>query len=74
MGRKRNPFKPTRLPLTLIEPAHKWLERLVKTGGYGNNTTDAARIIIMGHLQELDAQRKIKLFDEEDDTQESDKK
>ncbi len=74
MGRKPNPFKPTRLPLTLIEPAHKHLEHLVKTGGYGNNTTDAARIIIMRHLQELDAQNKITLFDEDGDTQGGDKK
>ncbi len=74
MGRKPNPFVPKRLPLTLIEQAHKRLETLVKTGGYGNNTTDAARIIIMRHLQELDAQNKIRLFDGENTAPSGDKK
>jgi len=62
MGRKKAQHKPKRLPLTLIEPTHKILEKLVNTGGYGNNTTDAARVIIMAHIQELDAQKKIELF------------
>lgn len=74
MGRKKNPYEPIRLPLTLIEPAHKRLERLVKTGGYGNNPTDAARIIIMRHLQELDETGRIKLFDNEDRAQTGGKK
>jgi hypothetical protein len=63
MGRKPGVYKPKRLPLTLIEPTHKILEILVKTGGYGNNTTDAARVIIMKHIQELDSQKKIELFE-----------
>ena len=71
MGRRKNPDKSKRLPLTLIEASHRRLERLVKTGGYGNSPTDAARIIIMGHLQALDAQGKLDLF--ADEAQESDK-
>jgi hypothetical protein len=63
MGRRKNLNKPRRLPLTLIEASHKQLEKLVETGGYGNSSTDAARIIIMRHLQELDAQKKIRLFE-----------
>lgn len=63
MGRKKNQFRPHKLPLTLNEPAHDRLEMLVKTGGYGNNPTEAAKIIIMRHLQELDAAQKINLFD-----------
>ena len=62
MGRKTNPYKPERLPLTLIKPTRELLEQLVKTGAYGNNATDAARIIIMRHLQELDKRGKIDLF------------
>jgi hypothetical protein len=62
MGRKPSKYRPKRLPLTLIEPTHQILEKLVNTGGYGNNTTDAARIIIMRHLQELDTAKKIELF------------
>jgi hypothetical protein len=62
MGRKPAKFKAMRQPLTLIEPTQKILEKLVETGGYGNNATDAARIIIAKHVQELDAQGKITLF------------
>lgn len=62
MGRKPAKFSPKRLPLTLIEPTRKILERLVETGGYGNNPTDAARLIIDKHIQELDAAGKIDLF------------
>jgi len=64
MGRNPAKFNPKRLPLTLIEPTRKILEKLVETGGYGNNATDAARIIIAKHVQELDAKGKIKLFPE----------
>jgi hypothetical protein len=46
----------------LVEPTHKILESLVETGGYGNNTTDAAREIIMEHLRRLERRRKIELF------------
>jgi hypothetical protein len=35
----------------------------VKTGAYGNNATDAARIIIMGHIQGLEERGKISVFD-----------
>jgi hypothetical protein len=62
MGRKPSKRKPHRLPLTLIEPTRGLLEKLVDTGGYGNNPTEAARTIIMRHLQELDDKGKIKLF------------
>jgi hypothetical protein len=64
MGRKKGAYKPKRLPLTLIEPTHLILENLVKTGAYGNNTTDAARIIIMGHIHELEKGGKISVFGE----------
>jgi hypothetical protein len=37
---------------------------LWKPGVIGNNPTDAARIIIAKHLEELDAQGKTKLFPE----------
>jgi len=50
------------LPLTLIEPTHLILENLVKTGAYGNNATDAARIIIMGYIQRLEEGGKISVF------------
>jgi hypothetical protein len=62
MGRKPAKFKTKRLPLTLIEPTFRILEKLVETGGYGNNPTDAARIIIAKHVQELDSAEKIELF------------
>jgi hypothetical protein len=62
MGRKPKKFTSRRLPLTLLEVTHGILETLVKTGGYGNNPTDAARTIIMRHLQELDEKKKIELF------------
>jgi hypothetical protein len=64
MGRRKGAYKPKRLPLTLIEPTHLILENLVKTGAYGNNTTDAARIIIMGHIRELEEGGKISVFNE----------
>jgi hypothetical protein len=63
MGRKPAKVKPKRLPLTLIEQTHKILENLVDTGGYGNNPTEAARIIIAKHIQQLDAENKIRLFE-----------
>jgi hypothetical protein len=62
------------LPLTLIEATHKVLEKLVKTGGYGNTTTDAARIIIMRHIQELDDRGRIKIFEDQDSAETSNKK
>lgn len=74
MGRKQSPHKSGRLPLTLIEPTLKRLEELVKTGGYGNNPTDAARVIIMRHLQELDSFNKIKLFEDGEGGQSRDEK
>ena len=64
MGRKKGAYKPKRLPLTLIEPTHSILENLVKTGAYGNNATDAARIIIMNHIQSLEEGGKISVFEE----------
>lgn len=63
MGRKPSKRKPRRLPLTVIEQTHAILEKLVDTGGYGNNATEAARIIVMRHIQELDDQKKIDLFE-----------
>jgi hypothetical protein len=65
MGRKKGAYKPKRLPLTLIEPTHSILENLVKTGAYGNNATDAARIIIMSHIQSLETSGKISVFAED---------
>ena len=62
MGRRPAKVKPKRLPLTVIEQTHKILEILVETGGYGNNPTEAARIIIAKHIQELDGAEKIRLF------------
>jgi hypothetical protein len=47
----------------LIEPSYLILENLVKTGAYGNNSTDAARIIIMAHIQQLEREGKISIFD-----------
>jgi hypothetical protein len=61
-GPKPAKFNPKRLPLTLIEPTRKILEKLVESGGYGNNPTDAARIIISKHIQDLDSQKKIVIF------------
>ena len=63
MARKKGRFRPKRLPLSLIEPIHKRLEKLVASGGYGNNPSDAAKIIIMRHLQVLDQRNKVNLFD-----------
>jgi hypothetical protein len=62
MGRKPRPQKSVRLPLTIMPETNFWLDRLVETGGYGNNATDAARTIIAHHLQELDRTGRIKLF------------
>jgi hypothetical protein len=62
MGRKPAKFNPKRLPLTLIEPTRQILDRLVETGGYGNNATDAARVIISKHIQDLEAAGKLDLF------------
>ncbi|WP_290815925.1 hypothetical protein [Ferrovibrio sp.] len=69
MGRKPLAEKSIRLPLTVNGRTEKVLNRLVKTGGYGNNSTDAARIIIMGHIQKLDEAQKIDIFsDTQEDT------
>jgi hypothetical protein len=64
MPRRKNPFRPKRLPLTLIEQTHDLLNRLVKTGAYGNNTTEAVKIILMRHLQELEGRGKVDYFKE----------
>jgi hypothetical protein len=69
MGRKPNLLKPKRLPLTLLERTHKLLDRLVKTGGYGNNSTEAAKTIIMRHLQELDERGRLAIFDDKNDAE-----
>ena len=62
MGRKPNPNKAKRLPLTLIEATLKRLQMLVNTGAYGNNPTEAARMIIAQHLRDLDEKKKIDIF------------
>jgi hypothetical protein len=66
-GRKPKPFKTKRLPLTLIERSHRILERLVATGGYGNNATEAAKIIITRHIQELDQSGRLAIFSDMDE-------
>lgn len=60
-GRKPYRDKSKRLPLALSERTHKILEKLADTGGYGNNKTDAARVIIMLHIHDLDRQKKFQL-------------
>lgn len=62
MGRKKGGYKTKRVPLTVIEPTYKILEILVATGGYGNNPTEAVRVILMDHLRKLDDAAKIDLF------------
>ena len=58
-----------------VKPATvKWLEILVETGGYGNNATDAARVIVMRHLQGLDERERINLFGDTNEAINSDKK
>jgi hypothetical protein len=74
MGRKPKPHKRIRLPLTLLEESHKHLEFLVRTGGYGTDKTDAARIIIMRHLHRLERRGKISLYPQNSVTESSDKK
>ncbi len=73
MGRHKNPREPKRVPVTLIKRTRERLESLVDTGGYGNNATDAVRIIIMRHLQELDKLGRIHLFPEEKENPAGDK-
>ena len=65
MGRAPRKIKPVRLPLTVIPATQAILEKLVDTGAYGNNATDAAREIVMEHLRQLDRAKKIKLFPED---------
>ena len=53
MGRKSNKFESETITLTLIEPTTRYLERLVATGQWGNNSAEVAKNIVLEKIRTL---------------------
>jgi hypothetical protein len=61
MAREANPLK-TELITVSLNPRTVWyLDRLVELGVYGNNRTEAARIVIYDHCKLLIAEGRLTL-------------
>ena len=61
MARDSNPLKSELITLSVNIQTVWYLDRLVETGLYGNNRTEAARIALYDHCKLLIADRKLEL-------------
>ena len=61
MARDANPLKSELITLSVNVQTVWHLDRLVETGLYGNNRTEAARIALYDHCKLLIADRKLEL-------------
>jgi hypothetical protein len=61
MAREANPIKTELITLSLNAQTLWYLDQLVELGFYGNNRTEAARIVIYDHCKLLVADRKLRL-------------
>ena len=59
MARDANPLKSELITLSLNVQTVWYLDRLVETGLYGNNRTEAARVAIYDHCKLLVADRRL---------------
>jgi hypothetical protein len=61
MARDVNPLKSELITLSLNAQTVWYLDRLVETGLFGNNRTEAARVAIYDHCKLLVAERKLEM-------------
>ncbi|HEY1258324.1 MAG TPA: hypothetical protein VGF34_03685 [Stellaceae bacterium] len=59
MARDANPLKSELITLSLNTQTVWYLDRLVETGLYGNNRTEAARVALYDHCKLLIAQDRL---------------
>jgi hypothetical protein len=61
MARDVNPLKSELITLSVNVQTVWYLDRLVETGLYGNNRTEAARVALYDHCKLLIADRKLEM-------------
>ncbi len=61
MARDANPLKSEQITLSINAQTLWYLDRLVETGLYGNNRTEAARVAIYDHCKMLISQRTLEM-------------
>jgi hypothetical protein len=61
MAREANPLKSEQITLSINAQTLWYLDRLVETGLYGNNRTEAARVAIYDHCKMLISQGTIEM-------------
>jgi hypothetical protein len=61
MAREANPLKSEQITLSVNAQTVWYLDRLVETGLYGNNRTEAARIAIYDHCKLVVGQGTIEM-------------
>jgi len=61
MARDANPLKSELITLSVNVQTVWYLDRLVETGLYGNNRTEAARVAIYDHCKLLVAEGRLEL-------------
>jgi hypothetical protein len=61
MARDANPLKSELITLSVNIQTVWYLDRLVETGLYGNNRTEAARVALYDHCKLLIADRKLEM-------------
>jgi hypothetical protein len=59
MAREANPLRSELITLSVNVQTVWYLDRLVETGLYGNNRTEAARVALYDHCKLLIADRKL---------------
>jgi hypothetical protein len=61
MARDPNPLKSELITLSVNTQTAWYLDRLVETGLYGNNRTEAARVALYDHCKMLIADRRLEM-------------
>jgi hypothetical protein len=61
MARDANPLKTEQITLSINHQTVWYLDRLVETGLYGNNRTEAARVAIYDHCKMLISQGSLEI-------------
>jgi hypothetical protein len=61
MARDANPLKSELITLSVNTQTVWYLDRLVETGLYGNNRTEAARVALYDHCKMLIADRRLEM-------------
>jgi hypothetical protein len=61
MARDLNPLKSELITLSVNIQTAWYLDRLVETGLYGNNRTEAARVALYDHCKMLIAERRLEM-------------